>query len=72
MFGIGLSELLLLLVIALFVLRPDQLPEVARMLAHGVRAIRRTGESIRASLELEQETDQPPPHERRAPEDPQK
>lgn len=49
MFGIGMTELLVIFVIALLVLGPKRLPEVARSLGRGLAEFRR------ASLDLRKE-----------------
>jgi Tat protein translocase TatB subunit len=41
MFGIGVSELLVILVVALIVLGPQRLPEVARALGKGLAELRK-------------------------------
>ncbi|MBI3802297.1 MAG: twin-arginine translocase subunit TatB [Nitrospirae bacterium] len=51
MFGIGFPELLLILVIALVVLGPEKLPQIARMLGRGLYEIRRATEEVRAEIE---------------------
>ncbi|MFY9268231.1 MAG: Sec-independent protein translocase protein TatB [Candidatus Manganitrophaceae bacterium] len=55
MFGIGFPELLLILVIALIVLGPDRLPEIARAVGRGLHQIRRATEEVRAEIEKEGE-----------------
>jgi len=50
-FGIGFPELLLILVIALIVLGPEKLPQIARALGRGLYEIRRATEEVRAEIE---------------------
>jgi TatA/E family protein of Tat protein translocase len=61
-FGIGMPELLVILVVALVVLGPKRLPEIARSLGRGMAEFRRASNefsrTISASIE---ETPQPPP-----------
>lgn len=61
MFGIGTPELLVILVVALIVLGPKRLPEVARALGKGLAELRRatsglTDELHNAQIMLEEET----------------
>ncbi len=51
MFGIGFTELLLVLVVALLVLGPDKLPEVARTLAKAYNELRRTGLDLKRTVD---------------------
>jgi Tat protein translocase TatB subunit len=51
MFGIGFTELLLVLVVALLVLGPDKLPEVARSMAKAYNELRRTGHDLKRTVE---------------------
>ncbi len=60
MFGIGTPELLVILVVALIVLGPKRLPEVARALGKGMAELRKatsglTEELANAQTRLEQE-----------------
>ena len=50
MFGIGLPELLVILVVALIVLGPKRLPEVARTLGKGLAEFRRATSDITDEL----------------------
>ncbi|HZU07421.1 MAG TPA: Sec-independent protein translocase protein TatB [Chloroflexota bacterium] len=56
LFGIGLGELLLILVLALVVIGPERLPEVARQLGRMLAELRREADQLTAefqrSLEL--------------------
>jgi sec-independent protein translocase protein TatB len=60
MFGVGPTELLVILVVALLVLGPKRLPEIARALGKGLAEFRRatadvTSELDNARIMLEQE-----------------
>ena len=65
MFGIGMPELLMILGVALIVIGPKKLPEVARTLAKGLREIRRASDDIRYSIMIDD--DDPPPRYRPPP-----
>jgi len=61
--GIGLPELLVILVIALIVVGPNRLPEMAAQLARFIRAARRYGNQVTKDFndalhELEEEYDE--------------
>jgi sec-independent protein translocase protein TatA len=56
MFGMGLPELLLVLVIAFIVVGPEKLPHLARALGKGLLEIRRATEEVRAEIEKEGES----------------
>lgn len=53
MFGIGLQEFGLILVVALLVFGPKRLPELARMLGRGMGEFRRASNDLRQSLALD-------------------
>jgi TatA/E family protein of Tat protein translocase len=65
MFGIGVQELLVILVIALLVFGPSRLPELARALGKGLAEFRRASLDLRQSVMDAQEE---PPAARTAPE----
>ncbi len=50
MFGVGLWEVVLIVVVALLVLGPEKLPGVAQQLGRGLRDLRRTAADLQASL----------------------
>lgn len=53
MFGIGIPELFVILVIALIFIGPSKLPDVARSLGRGMREFRRATNEIRESFDVE-------------------
>jgi sec-independent protein translocase protein TatB len=50
MFGIGLPELILILALALIVVGPDKLPDLARSLAKGILELKKTANTLKESL----------------------
>lgn len=58
MFGIGMPELLLILALALIVLGPKKLPELARALGKGMAEFRRATDDLKDELrQMEHEID---------------
>ncbi len=53
-FGIGFSEVLLILVVVLLVVGPQKLPEIARTLGKGVRMARRASQELRDAIEVDE------------------
>lgn len=53
MFGIGLPEMILILALALIVVGPDKLPELARSLAKGIMELKKTAEGFKEQIKEE-------------------
>ena len=53
MFGIGTTEVLLILVVALLVIGPSKLPDVARALGKGMAEFRRMSADVKKTIDLE-------------------
>ncbi|MFP4315177.1 MAG: Sec-independent protein translocase protein TatB [Desulfovibrionales bacterium] len=53
MFGIGSTELIIILVVALLVLGPKKLPEMARSLGKGLAEFRRMSNDVKRTIDLE-------------------
>ena len=63
MFGIGMPELLVILVVALIVLGPKRLPEIARSLGKGMAEFRKASSEFQRTISasLEEPAPAPPP-----------
>jgi Tat protein translocase TatB subunit len=55
MFGIGLPELIIIMVIALVVIGPQKLPDLARALGKGLAEFRKASQEIKDSFNLDEE-----------------
>jgi sec-independent protein translocase protein TatB len=51
--GVGLPQLLLVLIVAMLVLGPERLPEVARQLARGIRTLRGYADEVQGQFQGE-------------------
>lgn len=53
MFGLGIQELVIILVVALIVIGPKKLPDLARGLGKAVREFRRATDDIKQNFDLD-------------------
>ena len=53
MFGIGVPELVLILIVGLIVFGPSKLPEVGRAVGKGIREFRKASNALTAAIEEE-------------------
>lgn len=57
MFGIGMSEMLVILGVALLVFGPTELPQIAKKIAKGMREVRRASDDLRRSIDVDDDED---------------
>lgn len=53
MFGIGTWELVVILILALLLLGPEKLPDVARKVGRNINKLRKTAEEVRREMDLD-------------------
>ena len=61
MFNIGMSEMLIILGVALLVFGPDKLPDVAKKIAKGLKEVRRASDDLRSTLSANLDVDEERP-----------
>lgn len=60
MFGLGISEIIMILGVALLVLGPEKLPELARTIGKTMAELRRTMDEVRREVNLSTIDETPP------------
>ena len=66
MFGIGIPELVLILIVGLIVFGPSKLPEVGRAVGKGLREFRKASNALSVAINAEEEP-APPAQPKRTP-----
>ncbi len=56
MFGIGITEIIIIMVVALLVVGPKKLPELAKTLGRGLAEFRRTADDFKESIYQDEST----------------
>lgn len=59
MFGMGMSEMLIICAVALLVFGPQQLPEMAKKIAKGLKEVRKASDDLKRSINFEDEDERP-------------
>ncbi len=59
MFGIGMSEMLIICAVALLVFGPNELPQIAKKIARGLKEVRKASDDLRKSIDFDGDDDKP-------------
>lgn len=55
----GMSEILIICAVALLVFGPDQLPQMVKKIAKGLKEVRRASDDLKRSIDLDDDDDRP-------------
>lgn len=61
MFGLGVPELIFIMVLALLIFGPKRLPEIGRTLGRGMSEFRKASNDLKRTINVELALDEPPP-----------
>lgn len=61
MFGLGVPELIFIMLLALLIFGPKRLPEIGRTLGRGMSEFRKASTDLKRTINVELALDEPPP-----------